>query len=115
MPDDRRYTDPATTRLPSPGRPTPTPRRSGWVADPDEPSGWRWIRDLTSISAATHILPAVPMGRIDFQGAVDWAWPPGDPTFTHDDGSTYARCEPEEFEDYSEVDSTTIVDPGAPD
>ena len=76
MPDDRRYTDPATTRLPSPGRPTPTPQRSGWVADPDEPSGWRWIRDLTSISAATHILPTVPEGRGDFQGAVDWAWPP---------------------------------------
>lgn len=85
MSDDRRYTDPATTRLPSTTAPTPTPHRSGWVADPDEPSGWRWIRDLTSISAATHILPTVPTvptapatpeGRVDFQGAVDWAWPP---------------------------------------
>lgn len=36
-------------------------------------------------------------------------------TFTRDDGSTYERPDPDEFPDYDEVDSTTIVDDGAPD
>ena len=78
MPDDQyRYTDPATTQLP-PMTPSPTRRVSGWVADPDEPSGWRWMPDVSAIAAATQILPIVtaPEGRVDFQGAVDWAWPP---------------------------------------
>lgn len=73
MPDDDRYTDPATTRLP----PSPTPRVSGWITDPDEPSGFRWERDLTASGSVTQMLPTVPpVGRVDFHGAVDWAWPP---------------------------------------
>lgn len=36
-------------------------------------------------------------------------------TFTRDDGSTYERPDPDEFPDYDEIDSTTIVDDGAPD
>lgn len=93
MSDDRRYTDPATTRLPHVRYDDPRHNPIAYLPVDD---------------------PA-PVGRIDFQGAVDWAWPPGDPTFTQDDGSIYARCEPDEFEDYSDVDSTTIIDPGAPD
>ncbi len=76
-PLDQRYTDPATTQLP-PTTPSPRPRVSGWIVDPDEPSGWRWMPDVSAIAAATQILPVVPApeGRVDFHDAVDWAWPP---------------------------------------
>ncbi len=36
-------------------------------------------------------------------------------TFTHDDGSVYTRIPAGAFESFDDVDSTTIVDPGAPD
>lgn len=35
--------------------------------------------------------------------------------FTRDDGSSYTRIDIDEFDDYDEVDSLTIVDDGAPD
>lgn len=35
-------------------------------------------------------------------------------TFTTDDGDTYERVDPDEFDDCDDVDSTTITDPGAP-
>jgi hypothetical protein len=35
--------------------------------------------------------------------------------FTHDDGTVYERISPGEFPDNDEVDSTDIVDDGAPD
>lgn len=34
--------------------------------------------------------------------------------FTQDDGSSYSRVDPSEFESFDEVDSRTIVDPGEP-
>lgn len=72
--DPYRYTDPATTQLPASGAVYPS-RTSGWVEDPAEPSGWRYVRDLTAAGQATELLPVVPLGRIDFEGATDWAWP----------------------------------------
>lgn len=35
--------------------------------------------------------------------------------FAHPDGTTYLRINPQSFESFDEVDSTTIVDDGAPD
>ncbi len=34
--------------------------------------------------------------------------------FTRTDGSSYARVDPSEFDSFDDVDSTSIVDPGAP-
>lgn len=112
MPDDDRYNDPASTRLPSPGRPSPTPRRSGWVADPDEPSGWRWMPDLTDLSAVTGILPVIPLGKVDFQGAVDWAWPPDD----YDTGDLIDPNAPDPTPDeITDPDHPDHVDPWTPE
>lgn len=35
--------------------------------------------------------------------------------FTRDDLSLYERIDPDEFESFDDVDSTTVVDPGAPE
>lgn len=131
---DYRYTDPATTRLPPVGA-VYQPRMSGWVEDPNEPTGWRWERDVSPAGSATQILPTV--GRIEYGDAVDYPRIPTDrsasvhgvtvgdavdytgpserPVFEHDDGSVYERPDPDEFDSFDEVDSTTIVDDGAPD
>lgn len=109
MPDDQyRYQDPATTQL-------PPLRRGGWVEDPSAPSGYRWERDITPSGSVTQILPAVPGGRISYGDTYDYT--PTDPpqTFTHDDGSVYERPSPEDFDNFDDVDSTTIVDDGGPD
>ena len=92
MSDDRRYTDPATTRLPH-------------------------VRYDDPRHNPIAFLPAdeVPVGRVDFAGAMDWARPPDHPTFTTDDGSVYERPDPDEFDCFDDVDSTTIVDDGGPD
>ncbi len=90
---------------------------------------WRdgqWVHDpqaATPVTAADYDpsatrvgIPAVtPAGRVDYQGAVDWAWPPDRATFTSDDGSVYERPGPDEFDCFDDVDSTTIVDDGGPD
>lgn len=34
--------------------------------------------------------------------------------FSHDDLSFYERIRPQEFDDFDEVDSLTVDDPGAP-
>lgn len=36
------------------------------------------------------------------------------PTFTTEDGDTYQRVDPAEFDDCDDVDSTTVTDDGAP-
>lgn len=54
------------------------------------------------------------MGRhtdADGNHVADWA----ERTFSHDDGSTYQRVPATEIEDCDDVDSTTIVDEGAPE
>lgn len=45
-----------------------------------------------------------------------WEDPVTDPprTFTQGDDSTYERIDPDGFDDCDQVDSTTVVDPGAP-
>lgn len=63
---------------------------SGWLLDPAAPSGWTWHPDLAAADA-------------------------GRATFTQDDGSTYRRPDPDEFDDFDDVDSTTIDDDGGPD
>lgn len=44
---------------------------SGWITDPSEPSGWRWVRDLSDVEA-TAALPVVPAGQVRYGGAVDY-------------------------------------------
>lgn len=57
-----------------------------WIPDPTAESGFRWQR--------TGEAPR---------------------TFAHDDGTRYTRISADEFPNNDDVDSTTIVDDGAPD
>ncbi len=83
---------------------------SGWITDPAEPSGFRWLPDMSVIDDTTA-LPAVA-GRVEYAGHIDyplrWPW------FSTDDGSAYERADPDQFDNFDDVDSTTIVDDGAP-
>lgn len=54
MSDDRRYTEPATTRLPH----------------------VRYDDPRHNPIAFLPVDTPAPMGRVDYAGAVDWAWPP---------------------------------------
>lgn len=68
-----------------------------WVEDDREPSGWRWIPNHPTYPDPGVISPRAPHG------------------FEHDDGSVYASVDPSELPSFDDVDSRTIVDPGAPD
>lgn len=57
-------------------------------------------------------LPTGPAGRVTYAGHHDYRDPR---RFVHDDGSQYVRAEPDDFDSFDEVDSRSIVDPGAPD
>jgi hypothetical protein len=67
------------------------------LMDPDIPPRNAWF------DPEAQLLPAVA---------------PQDPApreFTHDDGSTYQRVDPDELPSYDAIDSTHVHDPGAPD
>lgn len=45
---------------------------------------------------------------------LDFPGPQPKRVYVHDDGSAYERADPDEFESFDDVDSTTVDDPGAP-
>lgn len=69
-----------------------------WVEDAQEPSGWKWHPNKPDYPD-----PGVLGPRQDLAG------------FAHTDGSVYERVDPDLFDSFDEVDSTTIEDPGAPE
>lgn len=62
---------------------------------------------VPSVDSPTAMLPGV--GTVEFSGHTDVVL-----TFEHPDGSAYQRVNPVEFASFDDVDSTTIVDDGAP-
>jgi hypothetical protein len=87
-----------------------------FTPDPARPGGWIYDPDAPTPNPDRGQEPAISMlGPLTYGGAVDW--PRADPTreFTRADGSTYLRADPDEFDSFDDVDSTTIVDHGAPD
>lgn len=47
------------------------PPVSGWLEDPTEPSGWRWVPDLSTLDPAVAGR-ALPGGPVDYAGHRDW-------------------------------------------
>jgi alpha-amylase/alpha-mannosidase (GH57 family) len=53
---------------------------SGWLSDPSQPSGWRWVEDLGAMTDATQMLPVVTAtaGRVEYEGSFDYFTPTDD-------------------------------------
>lgn len=72
------------------------------------------VFELTRVTTLIDPYAEVPVGRHhdeDDNGIADQS---DRRTFTRDDGSAYERIPAAEIEDCDDVDSTTIVDEGAP-
>ena len=67
----------------------PLPPVSGWIEDPSEPSGWRWVENLAEMPDGTphRVGPSQP-----YPTPHEWAG------WAHEDGSVYARAYADEFE-----------------
>jgi alpha-amylase/alpha-mannosidase (GH57 family) len=57
---------------------------SGWLSDPSQPSGWRWVEDLGAMADATQMLPVVTAtaGRVEYEGSVDYFTPTDEYIYT---------------------------------
>lgn len=92
-----------------------TLRDGEWVHDPNLPTP---VTAADYDPNATRVdLPVIdqPEGRVQYGGEVDYFDPSRAPaTFTTEDGAVYERPDPDEFDCFDEVDSTTIVDDGGP-
>lgn len=76
--------------------------------DPNNPGRLKWLYDRNAPSPSMEHTTAMPIVRLD---------PEPDEfaeVYEREDGSIYGRVDPAEFDSFDEVDSRTIVDPGAP-
>jgi hypothetical protein len=83
--------------------------------DPDRPGRTKWLYDKDAPTpgpdpSVTQMLPAVtPAPQPAQSDERDYV-----EIYEREDGSIYGRVDPGWFDVYDEVDSRTIVDPGAP-
>lgn len=70
-------------------RRAPMPHVSGWIEDPREPSGWRWIENLAEMPAGTAHRIGPPQPYPTPRTWDGWA---------DEDGTVYTRGHANEFE-----------------